>query len=321
MPGSLRSSSRLRRLLALPLEHLQRLPDAVWESLSPEEARRLSEHLDQLDPARAERLDAVMQSRDVVLSEVGGALAAYDKMLGADDFGAAPHWLERLAASWREVCERQKLEQLGERLLPDEAVQLVGALQSSLVLCRDTYQQLALDAGELLARTRWLAATYNLGARFSDAVAPLTAGARGAVTPPRRPHRTVAGRAEELAGLIARAMEPAAALYGELRPDGRPLASADAARARQCLADIATCGRALDRQRLELSEPDWTVARLLAGELHAAERSLVLALSDDRKRRALAMSEPERQARAFLVCELAAGGTRRDAYAKLAGTR
>ena len=112
--------------------------------------------LESLAPEERERVMAFARLRGALVLEFLEVLGEYVRMLRLEDFGAAGECAERLALQWRDVGERERLEQLGEQLLPEEGMQLLGALQSSLILASSgeaERRKLALGEREVAERT------------------------------------------------------------------------------------------------------------------------------------------------------------------------
>ncbi|MDQ6779444.1 MAG: hypothetical protein M3071_25165, partial [Actinomycetota bacterium] len=103
-------------------------------------------------------------------------------------------------------------------------------------------------------------------------------------------------------------------LYIELDPDGRELTERERASALEQLELGAVCDRTFDLASDRFSAADWDLFGVILADLRSRQRSLVLALSADPDRRALAMSAGEVRSRAFMVEQRAGGASRVQAY-------
>jgi hypothetical protein len=259
------------------------------------------------------------------MSEV---IADYPAVRRRDSVGEAWAWVERVAELWRRGAEMSRLEMLGEQFLPGEAIELLAALDSSLVmfgLGDERRHELALDDDELIGRTvgigaeMWANWDRMMDLFWRDQLR--LAGRPDADRPddwppvsrplkrPRRSRRATLQIAEQLNADAAAAVK----LYSELRPDGRRQTGAERQAALERVRAVAAISRAIDRERASFSRDDWEATSMLLNDARSVARSLVLATSDDPDRRALAMPLNEVRQRAFMLCERISGASWQEA--------
>jgi hypothetical protein len=226
------------------------------------------------------------------------------------------------------------VERTGADVLSDEGAQLYSALEDSLVLSRSADEErraLPLGAAELLSRM--LSAGEGIwGDDWDDTreqmrtIIDRVAGGPidlpdGAVhRPSRLGLRLRPRRNQQLAQLLDLAGQTytaVAVFYKELAPDGRALSDGEQVAARSQIEDAAATDRELDLARGGFPERDWEPIRLMLGELRSLRRSLVLALSQDPERRALAITIPEAGVRTFVMNQRVSGASHEEAIARL----
>ena len=263
---------------------------------------------------------------------IADLLDDYQAVLRRDTAGDAWDWVERLAALWRRGAELSGLERFGDDFLPDDVVELVAAVDSSMVLFglddpRRT--ELGLDVEELSRRTsavghrlwpdwdRQLDATWREHLRRAgrpdtdrpDDWPPVPA----AIRRPRRSKREAHRLAEEQAELFVAACQ----LYPRLDADGRTLTGAERQEMLSQIRAIAVIDREVDRQSAMFSVADWQAGVIQLAELRSIRRSLALMLSTDPERRRLAMTLPQFRERLFLAQQRITGASWDEALAAL----
>jgi hypothetical protein len=329
--------AELESLLKLPIGQLTDLPQEHWDALPAEARDRLANHLlDHMTPEDRERATTFAHLRGSLVHDFGEGLGTYAWMLTSRDFAEAGEWAERLALRWREVGERERLEQLGTQLLPEKSMELFGALLSSLVLASSAEPQrreLALQEQELGERVV-LAGREGVWANWEEVIERAqhedrqpSGGKREVevktpkrlsgplLTPGRRKRHAVA---VELSRLLEDELGASAEFYTErLLPDGDRLSPERAAEARDRLEAAAACSRIVDRERFQWNAEDWSATKLALAELRSMETSLLLALSEDPARRSEAAPVDERRMRLFMLVEMSAGASREEAYERL----
>lgn len=233
------------------------------------------------------------------------ALNEYAGVRARDAAGEAWEWLERLAEHWRRGAQLTGLEFLGDGFLPDDAMALLGALESSLTLIA-THDpgraELTLTADETLAGMILVGGRLWAGWdrvlndmwRHREHVAGRPDTDRPDDWPPmpepaKRPRRSKAAT-RELGEGLGETFVAATQLYPRLDPDGRPLTGAERRAVVKEIRDVAAVDLRIYRASGLFSADDWDGIAIQLAELLSIARSLVLALSDDAARRRLAMS-------------------------------
>lgn len=337
MRGDPDPGSELGRLLSLPADQLGALPADGWAALSAEDQDRLARHLlDEMPQDAGDNVMVTARLRAGLLEEFGRAVEAYSRMVTSDDYGEASEWSERLAERWRETAEVARLEQLGDELLPSEALQLFGALASSMILAGDDDERshrLALGEQEfaerlVLAGSEGIWADWEELMRVVELERAQRFGSVSEIKPgaPKRPpaHLPTPGRRrrtaranELLAELERRLLETRDFYYESLAPDGRALTAEERAATERHLQALAVCCREIDLDRYIWPTGEWDAMQPLLAELRSMQYSLALAVSNDPRRRAKAASSDERKARAFVAAELVRGASREEAVGRL----
>ncbi len=276
---------------------------------------------------------ALLNDKTSLIIDFANAIGAYSNMLHAEDFGAAQEWLEKLAERWRRVAEKGRLEQLGEDLLGDEALQLLGALEDSLILCHSTdpeRQAAKLELPELTIRAYHVGRAGTFGdewqAEIDQALARASSEVDDPVTPPELPthsRRYVRGRRErlhrarQLSELVEQTGLQAVSLYKELGLDGEALDPERRASVLDWIEWIAAAERVIDLERYTLAQEDWGRLALLLWVIRSIRRNLTLACAADPERRGLAMPVAELQSRTFLFGQLIEGATWEQGFERL----
>jgi hypothetical protein len=322
--GSRRSSALLERLTKLPLEQLEALPDTEWDGLSDDDRERLGQHILRHSTRERALVNDATRAKAALVNEFTDALVAYRAMLVSGATDNASEWVERLALRWREAGEERKLEQFGDDFLPEAGLDLLAALESSLVLAHvgdERDRSLTLDEPELLQRVLLVGSQGGVWSDWDQALEPAVAGLErtlgGPVDRGRRltrpkapvlPRRRRIARARELVASIDETMTETAVFYRALAPDGRKLSQRERAQALDRIRAGAVCARTIDTEHDVIPEDDHEFFRPGYALLRSMQRSLALAVSDDPVRRKKAMPLSEMQARAFMMDQQLAHG-------------
>ncbi len=219
---------------------------------------------------------------DIAIAYV--SLNPLERELDGETRERAGRLAESIAEDWRQAELAGATEAtVIEDLQSDDVVDLLGAMQDSLILTIDDRHDHRRDAtlisiDETTDRTRALANRDSLG---------------------RRPHPDDAPgemerRFDELADGTVAALADVSTVYRELAPDGRELAEHEAESARGALERAAILGRDLDDNReLTAGLAERRDLRPSLSLLRSMQAGLVLALSSDPGRRAQAITVPE----------------------------
>jgi len=244
------------------------------------------------------------------------ALNEYPEARERDGEGEAWEWVELLAEHWRRGAELTGLQFLGEEFLPDDALDLLGALESSLALIGTgdaRRAELSLTLDELLAgmigvgprlwpgwdrilNDVWRHREYVAGRPDTDR----PEGWPPVPEPVKRPRRSKrAGRA--LAKALGEALVPVSQLYPRLDPDGRRLSGAERQEVLEQIRAVAVTDLRMYRQTHLFSADDWDAMTIQLGLLRSLARSLALAVSESQERRSLAMSLDHARQQTFMA--------------------
>jgi hypothetical protein len=261
------------------------------------------------------------------------ALNTYPTLDADDGAQEAWAWLERIAAQWRQAAQLHALEQAGDAFLPDDAAELLAALESSLALTGSDdpeHWELTLGAEEIVERmlpigaglwadweqildVLWREREHRAGRPRTDrpdSWPPVAA-------PVKHPRRSDKGVVRGLSAHLDAELAATAGLYNELVPDGRRLTDQERAAALERIRALAAFSRRIDLGAGRFAQTDWDLVVLSLSELRTVARNLVLAVSEDPARRRLAMSLNETRERAFILGARAQGSSWDDAYAAL----
>jgi hypothetical protein len=286
-----------------------------------------------LEPVPEEVRQQVGQAGAGILSDFAEAMAAYTATFSHEDVDCGT-WLERLSARWRVAMEKFQGEQPGVGFLSDEAEQLYSALEDSFALSRSADEQrlgLRLGGEELLARLMgagegiwhedWDGIREDILTELDRKLARPTELPRSTLSRPAhvfaRLQRGRRERVRSLIDLVGSTYTATAVFYKALAPDGRRLDEPERAEALEHVEEVAACDRVVDLEREAFSQKDWEATHLMLAEMRSLRRSLILALSEDPDRRALAVTLPEARVRTFVMNERARGASWEAAVAKL----
>jgi hypothetical protein len=273
----------------------------------------------------------LVQSSLRMQAALGDAFGQYTAMRRREDWDGARALLEELAVRWRRTAELDRLEQFGDDFLVPEAIELLAALESSLVVAEaddPDRRYLMLSGEEVALRMLPVGASGIWGQweevldttwREQEHVAGRPPSDRPDDWPPtpkprKRPRRTDEQNTLPVGTLLEGSILPAVEVYYRLDPHGRALSAAQRSDARSRLLDLEIANRTVDLVSEGYSAKDWAQMLLWLAFMRSLARSFVLTLSDDGERRALAMTPSEVHMRAFMARARLEGATHAEAY-------